>query len=299
MKNALEKQWNGKWFNRAWLTESLGWIGIEKLWLEPQPWAIISDVVGKEKEARLVQSIDKMVRQPSKLGAILQSRPIESTQEPPGMATNAGIWVSINGTLIWALTKANPEMAWDEWKKNTLASHAEIYPKIWYGIWSGPDTINSTFSEFPGHTLFNKYYLTGDPKDKVKSTISMGVNWTDFPVLNLHPHAWPLFNITHLLGFKFTKEGLKVHLNFPKEHYEFSSKLCGLNKDQGGYSGWYNPKFEGECTIEIILNEKEASQFTTLIVNDIEQELRIEEDKIQFSGINNTEKGIYWQLKII
>lgn len=297
MKNALEKQWNGKWFNRAWLTETLGWIGVENLWLEPQPWAIISDVVDEQKEARLVQSIDKMVRQPSKLGAILQSNPIESAQEPPGMATNAGIWASINGTLIWALTKANPEMAWHEWKKNTLTFHAETYPKIWYGIWSGPDTINSTFSEFPGHTLFNKYYLTGDPKHKSESAISMDVNWTDFPVLNLHPHAWPLFNITHLLGFNFTKEGLKVDLNFPKEIYEFSSKLCGLKKDQEGYSGWYNPKIKGEWIIELKLEQSEISQFKTLIVNNIEKELKIKENKIIFSGLNETEKGIYWQLK--
>ena len=67
---------------------------------------------------------------------------------------NAGIWPSLNGTLIWALALVNGELAWDEWKKNTLALHAEAYPDVWYGIWSGPDTYNSVLSKYPGQTAF-------------------------------------------------------------------------------------------------------------------------------------------------
>ena len=44
--------------------------------------------------------------------------------------------------------------AWDEWKKNCLALHAEAYPDVWYGIWSGPDTYNSVLSRYPGQTMF-------------------------------------------------------------------------------------------------------------------------------------------------
>ena len=61
-------------------------------------------------------------------------------------------------------------MAWDEWKKNTLARHAEVYPDIWYNIWSGPDTLNSTLSsKHPGETV-NSGFL----------------RYTDFPIAAIY-----------------------------------------------------------------------------------------------------------------
>ena len=29
----IEEQWNGKWYKRAWLSEDLGWVGDDILWL--------------------------------------------------------------------------------------------------------------------------------------------------------------------------------------------------------------------------------------------------------------------------
>jgi hypothetical protein len=55
------------------------------------------------------------------------------------MLSTGGIRPSINGTLIWALALVNGSMAWDEWKKKSLALHAETYADVWYGIWSGSD----------------------------------------------------------------------------------------------------------------------------------------------------------------
>ncbi|TXT62431.1 MAG: Glycosyl hydrolase 36 superfamily [Promethearchaeota archaeon] len=298
MKDALREQWNGKWLRRAWLTDAIGWVGDDILWLEPQPWAIISEALDDEKKKVLVKNIDKKVRQPSELGAILQSEVIENENSPPGMGNSAGIWPSINGTLIWALRKVDPEMAWDEYKKNLLAYHAETYPEIWYGIWSGPDTINSVFSEFPGHTIFNKFYLSGDPKDKGDNPISTGINWTDFPVLNLHPHAWPLYNILHLLGIEFTQTGIKICLDFPKTTYEFSSPLVGLKKTHNGYSGWYNPKTVGKWTIELQFKGNIYPQVQKLLINEQEKEFQRDEHGIVVRGKNVTEKGLHWKLTV-
>jgi hypothetical protein len=41
-RQAVREQWTGKWFKRAWLTDEMGWVGLDEMWLEPQPWAIIS-----------------------------------------------------------------------------------------------------------------------------------------------------------------------------------------------------------------------------------------------------------------
>src|SRR6201998_3850668 len=41
-REATRAQWSGKWFKRAWLGPKLGWLGDTTLWIEPQPWAILS-----------------------------------------------------------------------------------------------------------------------------------------------------------------------------------------------------------------------------------------------------------------
>ena len=294
-RNAVHSQWTGAWFRRAWLSEDIGWIGDDQMWLEPQPWAIIGDAADQEQKSILVKNIDELLREPSKIGAKLQSKGFDSFIRKKGQGLNAGIWPSINGTLIWALSLVNGDMAWDEWKKNSLALHAEIFPEIWYGIWSGPDNYNSDFSKYHGHTVFNEALLTGkhtDDDDKGLGII--GVAWTDFPVFNLHPHAWPLYTITKLIGVKFTKNGLKIIPTFPKEHYEFSSKLFGFTKSKDGYSGWYAPIKEGIWEISISLKESDIKDISKLEVNGSEQELTIEDDRIIWSGRSYLDKPLKW-----
>ena len=106
-REAVSKQWAGKWFKRAWLSEEYGWIGEEKLWLEPQPWAILGNAVSDEKLPILLESLNREVRNPSKIGAMVCNEVDEKKAETHGSGTNAGIWPSINGTLIMALSKVN------------------------------------------------------------------------------------------------------------------------------------------------------------------------------------------------
>jgi hypothetical protein len=40
-RQAVRLQWTGKWFRRAWLGPSQGWLGEKGMWLEPQPWTIM------------------------------------------------------------------------------------------------------------------------------------------------------------------------------------------------------------------------------------------------------------------
>jgi len=296
-REAVRSQWNGKWFKRAWLTEEIGWIGEDQMWLEPQPWAIIGGAINQERREILVHSIDELVRQPSKIGARLHSKGLEGVGDK-GQGVNGGVWASINGTLIWALSLVDGDMAWDEWKKNTLAIHAESYPEVWYGIWSGPDTYNSNLSKYPGQTVFNEALLTEDSKKDEKEIVwSVGLGWTDFPVFNLHPHAWPLYCTTKLIGTKFTSEGVEFTPTLPKDEYKFSSPLFGFEKSKDGYSGWYYPKVAGTWKISLKLNKDETKLFSTIEINEKEEKITIEGDKIIWSGISAPDKPFRWELK--
>jgi hypothetical protein len=271
-REAVQAQWYGRWYRRAWLSEELGWIGEKQMWLEPQPWALIGGCVPPEEIGTLVTAIDELARRPSPIGALLQSQPDPTMKDEPGTGTNGGIFAAINGTLVWALALVNGEMAWDEWQKNTLARHAATYPDMWFGVWSGPDCYHSVLSKWPGGTGMN------------------------FPVLNMHSHACPLYSFTKLLGVEFYPDGVRFKPVLPLDEYEFSTSLTGFKKTPKGYDGWYAPMTAGDWSIEVALQEVELSRLKHLSVNGMQQALHSDGGRIRFSGSSASGAPMRWAI---
>jgi hypothetical protein len=109
---------------------------------------------------------------------------------PPGEATTGGVWFSINMTLVWAAARVMPELAWDEWRRMTLAAHSAAYPDIWEGTLSGPDAYNAPESARPGQTWHTPV-----------------VSMQQFPVNNMHSHSAPLISYLRLLGVEPNADG--------------------------------------------------------------------------------------------
>ncbi|MEJ2010031.1 MAG: hypothetical protein P8Z30_18060, partial [Acidobacteriota bacterium] len=254
-RQAVRRQWTGKWFRRAYLGPTLGWLGEKGLWVSPQPWAIIGGAAGQAETRELVQVVDEELRHPSPIGALQISKSPDMISHgvwkmKPGTQVDGGVWPSLNATLIWALALVDGGKAWDEWKKNSFARHAEVYPEVWYGTWSGPDVLNSVNSEHPGETT------GGSP-----------LGWTDFPVFNMHTHACPLFAASKLLGLEFTEAGLTLAPKLPLRSYRFDSPLLGVAKSGRGYEGWYNPSSRDMWTIRLKLPPEEAKLFARIEIN--------------------------------
>jgi len=125
----------------------------------------------------------------------------------------------------------------------------------------------------------------------------IGINWTDFPVMNLHPHAWPLFNIIHLIGAKFTSKGLDLSPKLPEDTYKVSSPIIGFEKSKEGYSGWYAPVKEGIWEISLTLEIEELNSITSLKINDKEVKIEITEDRIIFRGKSEVNNPLIWKIK--
>ncbi|MGO9273537.1 MAG: GH36-type glycosyl hydrolase domain-containing protein [Terriglobia bacterium] len=214
-REAVRAQWTGKWFRRAWLGPTQGWLGEKGMWIEPQPWAIIGRITSDEQTRALVESIDQELRRGSPVGAVqLNDSPDRIGHgawiPEPGTSVAGGVWPSLNQTLIWALAGIDGALAWDEWKKNSFARHAEVYPEIWYGTWSGPDVLNSASSKHPGATTGGRPF-----------------GWTDFPVLNMHTHACSLLSLAKLLGVEFTETGLALAPKLPLPSFRFAAAGSG------------------------------------------------------------------------
>jgi hypothetical protein len=143
---------------------------------------------------------------------------------------------------------------------------------MWFGIWSGPDAYNSVLSKNPG--------------------------WTppDFPVLNMHPHAWPLYSAAKLLGLAFHESGIDFRLDLPLPEYEFSSPLLGFKKIPSGYSGWYAPAAEGVWKIELTLPEEEIARFRQISVNGVSTASRFSGKTLHFSGRSKPGKPLRWSV---
>ena len=282
-RQAARAQWNGKWFKRAWLGPRLGWLGDSTLWIEPQPWAMLGGVTSAEQSRELIRNMDQLLRS-GPLGAAQMS---DGPDMRSGGTTSVGtlergaIWPSLNQTLVWALAGIDPEMAWEEWQRNSFARHAEAYPDIWYGVWSGNDSYNSLLNKLPGAAA-NEQYFRG----------------TDFPVLNLHSHACYLYSAAKLLGIEFNETGVKVRPNLPVDSYRFESPLLGVSKSSAGrFEGWYAPSRPGNWTVEITLPEKLAVGISKVEVNGIHTPVkRLADGTIMLQGMSAAQKPLRWAL---
>ncbi|MGI6701295.1 MAG: GH36-type glycosyl hydrolase domain-containing protein [Christensenellales bacterium] len=257
IRKAVEKQWNGKWFKRAWMGKKVGWLGDELLWLEVQPWAVISGATDQEKNRILADNIDKLLRTNPNGAQLISHNPDKEERSAGldrGVLENGGIWPAVNGYLVWALSKIDEEMAWDEWLKNSRAYQAEAYPDIWYGIWSGPDSVNSVYAKYPGRTQNSKNPVTGKREKVFKLTV--GVDWEDFPVLNLHAHTWQQYTIFKLLGLEFSNLRMIINPHIPKDKYSVKSRIFSIEKDKGKYSVKYCPLQARKMVVEFVLKNK-------------------------------------------
>jgi len=284
-REAAAKQWTGKWLRRAWLGPTLGWLGESTLWIEPQPWAIVAGVTTPDQSRALIQTMDALLRRNSPIGAMQMSDGpdlLQGAMFAPGTCVNGGIWPSLNQTLIWALATVDPAMAWDEWKKNSFARHAEIYPDIWYGIWSGTDSYNSTVSKQAGETVNNQYF-----------------HGTDFPVLNVHSHACSLYSVSKLIGLEFNEQGLAISPDLPGESYRFESPLIGVIKTAAGvYEGWYAPSQPGAWSIKVTLSQHALLHLTKAEVNGLSVELeKIADNTLELKGRSEAGKPLRWRIQ--
>ena len=305
-RQAARAQWTGQWLTRAWLGPTLGWVGHDTLWLDQHPAAIIGGVLPGTRaplsaQRTLVNNINGFLRQPSTLGAMVLGPGPDGAAlgMPLGSSMNRGISPTLNGWLVWALAQVDavtacsdlsrnpvarqpescsyPSMAWDEWTRNSLAWHADVYPDIWYETWSGPDTINSSLSTCPGGTIGTEYNA-----------------YTTFPVMNLHSHAWPLYALTKLLGVEFTGDGVRLAPVIPLDSYRFQSQLLGLVRSPAGYEGWYSPAKPGSWTIHLRLPEHELVRVATSAVNDRRQAPLRSASEILLTGQSPEGKPMRW-----
>jgi hypothetical protein len=144
--------------------------------------------------------------------------------------------------------------------------------------------------------MFNAALVGPNGAETAKSL--QGVNWTDFPVMNMHAHCNQLYSAAKLLGMEFTEKGLILAPTLPLSLYSFDSPLVGLKKTSDQYEGWYAPLVAGRWAISVRLPAAEAERFEQVQVNGSEQALRrTAEGAIELSGESAPGRPLRWSLR--
>ncbi len=82
-------------------------------------------------------------------------------------SSSSGVWYCGNWILVWSLgaplvvEETDSDKAYEEWRKNSMASRSATYPAIFPGTVSGPDCYQSVIFGTPGMPLTNAAFPTG------------------------------------------------------------------------------------------------------------------------------------------
>ena len=187
----VAQAWNGRWFHRAYGPGVA--VGDEDCWLEVQPWALLCGAADAQQAESLLATIDQGHRAGSPVGTRLRwpAPPDRVENGTWGDGTTGGIWYAIDMTLVWAAARIAPAIAWDAWRRMSLAAHTAAYPTFWEGTLSGPDSWNGPESTRAGRTW------SAAPLFAMQT----------YPVNNHHAHAQPILAYLRLLGVEPTVRG--------------------------------------------------------------------------------------------
>lgn len=228
LKTAVRGQWNAekKWFYRAWVWDRLRKndpIGNNSLSLQSQVWPLISGLakeMGIEEE--LINTIKTQLDDDNPTGAML---------EPTGQ-----VWPAVSQLLTWGYQHSRPDLAWRSLNRHTFAIHANVFPSVWFNIWTGPDGTNSHKMPNPGGTW-----------------ASPVTPMTDLPGMNANQDAMALLGLLRVCGIEPSRvgRGLEIHPKAPVDRYILKTELLDLDVAPGRIAGTYHAANEGSITLSV------------------------------------------------
>ena len=274
---ALQGEWTGQWMRRGYLGDGT-WLGEDKLFLDAQAWPLLAGLWDAGKASTLLGNIEEMLVTPSPAGALCLY-PSYPAPLVPGSDTNGGTWAAVDSWLAWAWSLYEPDKAWEFFLKTTLHRHAEVYPDIWYGIWSGPDSYNAYYAERPGETF----------------------NWsftpmTDFPVMNMNRHSGPLLDVIRMAGIDPLGDRIEISPKVPFTRYSLRLPLLGLAYLDDQHRGYYRPMAEGVFNFRVRLPAGLSSENCRLILNGTGVTPLCLDGHLEFEAAGKPGDTIQWEI---
>ena len=198
---ALEAEaWQGEHYLRGFV-DSGNPLAPGVFFLEPQVLPILGGLVDEARRDALLDRVVELLETP--YGA-MSNTPVDEVGGGGGIDQPqlSGVWPVANAWLTEAYAMRDPTEGWGSFVRNTLFTHAETFPDLWYGIWTGPDSYNGPDHERAGEA------------DAHPATAL-----TDYPAFNAHIHTSPLRALQALAGVRGTADGITIAPRLPTETF--------------------------------------------------------------------------------
>jgi hypothetical protein len=236
-----------EWVPRGWYAR--GYAGVRQIgsgviFGEPQPWAILAGAPSKSQATELVHNIRRFLTGigapggPSRIGSSQSPAAADPGVTETSLGQNLGVgdnhavfvggsWFAVNGWLTWALADLDGivakarHYAFSEWKRNTLATRATVYPDHWNGIISVDDACRSWYSTHP-------------------EECGIGLS-TNYDTQIMHQPAWSLFDAIKLAGIEPGERGYTITPHFPMRRFSMRLPDVGLQQRPRLVRGYVRP----------------------------------------------------------
>ncbi|MCG8419878.1 MAG: hypothetical protein MJE77_18245 [Proteobacteria bacterium] len=274
LRAAMQTQWRDNHFTRAQVYSALTGepmeVGTGNIWLASNGMALLADNLMTDEQAQLL--VDGIAASNSAIspGGMASQGPFLT----PGTGT-PGNWLSLSGPTIEGLltrtrTIGARELAWTEFKKQTLANHATKFPQLWYGIWSGPDMyLTPLEAPFTGQQVGETWCLP---------TLCMG----DFPVTNMFTHSESLTNTVRMAGVWADSAGYTIDPGFPFDEFTWDGKAMGVAYNPSGAAGWVRALGDDTVIMRVRVPQGFTAGSTLAISNDRAIQVPVKDGFAQF-----------------
>jgi hypothetical protein len=187
--DALENQaWNGMFYERAF-ADSGNPLADQVVFLSAQVLPILAGLVDVDRRDALLDLIAAELETPA--GALNQ-----------GAAGSARVTPAVNAWLTEAYSLRDPAEAWQSLIRSTMAAHADAFPKVGYGVWTGPDSFAGPDADYPG-----------------QARLASDLSESDYPALSSQLHLAPVRATLALAGIHTSLGGWRIEPRFPSENF--------------------------------------------------------------------------------
>ncbi len=255
----LRSQWTARgWYARGFVGDAQ--LGSGAIWLEPQPWAVLAGAPSASQASTLVGNIRRYLDGIGAPASLHGPDPIGTSLGParddPGISERTalpgggvgddnavypgGTWLEPDGWLTWAYASLDGQvpgaraLAFDEYRRATLAAHATAYPQQWVGITSIDDTCWSFYSSQPG-----------------RCGGVLGIS--DYEGQNTEQPEWMVMDAVDLAGVTPTASGFVIAPHLPLGRFSLRFPTIGVGESDRAITGYVRPVSAARLTIQVVV----------------------------------------------
>ena len=222
--------WDGTRYHRGFV-DSGNPLAPDYLFLEPQVLPILGGLVSDARRDALLDLVERQLETP--LGA-LTTIAYDGSHGSATQPQIGGVWPVASAWVTEAWSRRDPMRGWESLGRNTLFTHATLYPDLWYGVWTGPDSYDGPAADRPG-----------------EADVSAVTAHSDWPAMNVHAHLGPLRALLGLLGVRPTAAGLDVVPRVPTATYAVHMPRLSIDSAPDRMRVRYTPLADDAITLRV------------------------------------------------